>query len=76
MDYERGPEKIWFYGAMRIHDGKVLTHCAALLNSKSYIASLTDSEADNPRLSAEEYHAILQRRFLMWNEVTRVKQAA
>jgi putative transposase len=28
------------------------------------------------RLRAAEYRAIFQRRFLVWNEVTRVKQAA
>ena len=48
MDYERGPEKTWVYGALRVRDGKVLTHCAASRNSKGYIASLSDIEADNP----------------------------
>ncbi len=48
MDYERGPEKTWVYGALRVRDGKVLTRCAAARNSKGYIASLTDIEADNP----------------------------
>jgi DDE superfamily endonuclease len=31
-----------------VRDGKVLTHCAASRNSKGYIASLADIEADNP----------------------------
>lgn len=48
MDYSRGPEKTWVYGALRVRDGKVLTRCAASRNSKGYIASLTDIEADNP----------------------------
>jgi DDE superfamily endonuclease len=48
LDYERGPEKTWVYGALRVRDGKVLTRCAASRNSKGYIASLTDIEADNP----------------------------
>lgn len=48
MDYERGPEKTWVYGALRVRDGKVLTRCAASRNSKGYIASLADIEADNP----------------------------
>src|SRR5438132_11542474 len=48
MDYERGPEQTWVYGALRVRDGKVLTRCAASRNSKGYIASLADIEADNP----------------------------
>jgi DDE superfamily endonuclease len=48
LDYERGPEKTWVYGALRVRDGKVLTRCAASRNSKGYIASLTDIAADNP----------------------------
>ncbi len=47
MDSERGPKKTWVYGALRVRDGKVLTRCAASRNSKGYIASLTDMEADN-----------------------------
>ncbi|HEX9133996.1 MAG TPA: hypothetical protein VF844_17020 [Ktedonobacteraceae bacterium] len=47
LDYERGPEKTWVYGALRVRDGKVL-RCAASSNSKGYNASLTDIEADNP----------------------------
>jgi len=31
-----------------VRDGKVLTRCAASRNSKGYIASLADIEADNP----------------------------
>ena len=31
-----------------MRDGKVLTRCAASRNSKGYIASLADIEADNP----------------------------
>ena len=48
MDYERGPEKTWVYGALRVRDGKVVTRCAASRNSKGYIARLSDIEADNP----------------------------
>jgi len=49
-----GPEKTWVYGALRVRDGKVLTRCAASRNSKGYIASLADIEADNP--TGEIYH--------------------
>ena len=48
LDYERGPEKTWVYGALRVRDGKELTRCAASRNSKEYIALLADIEADNP----------------------------
>ena len=48
LDYSRGPEKTWVYGALRVRDGKELTQCAASRNSKNYIALLTDIEAENP----------------------------
>lgn len=48
LDYERGPEKTWVYGALRVRDGKEVTRCAASRNSKGYIALLADIEADNP----------------------------
>jgi len=48
LEYERGPEKTWVYGALRVRDGKELTRCAASRNSKGYIALLADIEADNP----------------------------
>lgn len=48
MDYSRGPEKTWVYGALRVRDGKELTRCAASRNSKGSIALLADIEADNP----------------------------
>jgi transposase len=48
MDYERGPEKTWVYGALRVRDGKELTCCALSRDSKGYIALLDDIEADNP----------------------------
>jgi hypothetical protein len=48
LDYGRGPEKTWVYGALRVRDGHELTRCAPSRNSKGYIALLTDIEADNP----------------------------
>jgi DDE superfamily endonuclease len=42
LDYERGPEKTWVYGALRVRDGKELTRCALSRNSKGYIALLAD----------------------------------
>ena len=49
LDYERGPEKTWVYGALRVRDGKELTRCVASRNSTNYITLLQDIEADNPR---------------------------
>jgi hypothetical protein len=48
LDYSRGPEKTWVYGALRVRDGKELTRCAASRNSTNYIALLSDIESDNP----------------------------
>jgi hypothetical protein len=45
LDYSRGPEKAWVYGALRVRDGKELTQCAASRNSTDYIALLRDIEA-------------------------------
>jgi hypothetical protein len=47
LDYSRGPEKTWVYGALRVRDGKELTRCAASRNSNNSIALLTDIEAEN-----------------------------
>ncbi len=47
LDYGRGPEKTWVYGALRVRDGKELTRCAASRNWKGYIELLKDIEADN-----------------------------
>ena len=47
LDYSRGPEKTWVYGALRVRDGKELTRCAASRNSTNYIALLESIEADN-----------------------------
>ncbi len=49
LEYERGPEKTWVYGALRVRDGKELTRCAPSRNSKGYIALLAEGEADNPK---------------------------
>ncbi|GHO85527.1 transposase [Dictyobacter formicarum] len=49
LEYSRGLEKTWIYGALRVRDGKELTRCAASRNSKGYIALLNDIEVDNPK---------------------------
>ena len=48
LDYSRGEEKVWVYGALRVCDGKEITSCAASRNPQYYIALLTDIEAANP----------------------------
>jgi hypothetical protein len=48
LDYGRGPEKTWVYGALRVRDGKEITRCAASRNSKGYIELLKEIETDNP----------------------------
>jgi len=48
MEYGRGEEKVWIYGALRVCDGNEITRGAASRNSKGYIALLADVEAANP----------------------------
>ena len=48
LEYSRGDDKVWIYGALRVRDGKEITRCAAARNSKNYIELLKDIEADNP----------------------------
>jgi len=48
LEYSRGDDKAWIYGALRVRDGKEITRCALSRNSKNYIELLKDIEADNP----------------------------
>jgi transposase len=48
LEYSRGQEKVWVYGALRVRDGKEITRCAASRNSKNSIELLKEIEADNP----------------------------
>lgn len=48
LEYSRGLEKTWIYGALRVRDGKELTRCAPSRNSANYIELLKLIEADNP----------------------------
>ncbi|GHO86306.1 hypothetical protein KSZ_43120 [Dictyobacter formicarum] len=48
LEYGRGYDKVWIYGALRVRDGKELTRCAASRNSTNYIELLKEIEADNP----------------------------
>ncbi|WP_236601711.1 transposase [Ktedonobacter sp. SOSP1-52] len=48
LEYSRGDEKVWIYGALRVRDGKEVIKCAPARNSKNYIELLKEIEADNP----------------------------
>lgn len=47
LDYARGPEKIWVYGALRPGDGQEVTMTAASRNSANYQRSLQKVEDAN-----------------------------
>jgi hypothetical protein len=40
LDYERGLEKVWVYGALCVRDGQVLTQTAPARNTAGYLALL------------------------------------
>jgi DDE superfamily endonuclease len=48
LDYGRGPEKTWVYGALRPCDGQQVTMTAPFRNSAGYQQLLTAVEAANP----------------------------
>jgi DDE superfamily endonuclease len=48
LDYGRGPEKTWVYGALRVADGQAVTHTAPSRNSVGYQHLLATVEAANP----------------------------
>ncbi len=49
LDYGRGPEKTWVYGALRVGDGHEVTMTAPSRNSIGYQRLLTAVEAANPQ---------------------------
>lgn len=48
VEYGRGPEKTWVYGAMRPADGQALTMAASSRNSINYQRFLLAVEEANP----------------------------
>lgn len=40
LDYDRGLQKVWVYGALRVRDGQVLTQTAPARNTAGYLALL------------------------------------
>jgi hypothetical protein len=49
LDYSRGPEKTWVYGALRVTDGKTVTLTAPSRNSIGYQELLMAVETANPQ---------------------------
>jgi hypothetical protein len=48
LEYSRGPEKVWVYGALRPHDGHALTCPSRARNTAGYRTLLDAVVADNP----------------------------
>jgi hypothetical protein len=48
LEYGRGPDKLWVYGALRVQDGQVLTQTALARNTTGYLALLTAVAQANP----------------------------
>jgi hypothetical protein len=48
MDYGRGPEKVWVYGALRVRDGQEVTCTAPARTTVGYLQLLTRLEEAHP----------------------------
>jgi hypothetical protein len=48
LDYGRGPEKVWVYGALRVRDGRAVTLTAASRNTAGYLRLLDAVTRANP----------------------------
>lgn len=48
LDYSRGPEKVWVYGALRVRDGHELTRTGRSRNTAGYRDLLDAVAEDNP----------------------------
>lgn len=49
LEYSRGPDKAWVFGALRVEDGKSLTFTSRSRNSKSYLRLLEKIERAIPK---------------------------
>jgi transposase len=49
LEYSRGPDKAWVFGALRVEDGKSLTFTSRSRNSKSYLRLLEMIERAIPK---------------------------
>jgi transposase len=48
LDYSRGPDKSWVYGALRVRDGQALTLTAPARNTAGYLALLKAAAGEHP----------------------------
>ena len=48
LDYGRGPDKVWVYGALRERDGRAVTLTAPARNTAGYLRLLAAVERANP----------------------------
>ena len=51
LEYSRGPEKVWVYGALRVRDGQALTLTHRSRNTEGYLRLL--SKPSSGRIRAE-----------------------
>jgi hypothetical protein len=48
LEYSRGPDKAWVYGALRVRDGQTLTFTTRARNTAGYLALLSELDQANP----------------------------
>jgi hypothetical protein len=48
LDYERGPDKVWVYGALCVRNGQALTQTAPSRNTTGYLALLQTLDQAHP----------------------------
>ena len=48
LEYSRGPEKVWVYGALRVRDGQTITLTTRSRNTAGYLQLLEAIAAANP----------------------------
>jgi DDE superfamily endonuclease len=49
LEYSRGPEKVWVYGALRVRDGHELTLTTRSRNTAGYLRLLNAIDTANPK---------------------------
>jgi DDE superfamily endonuclease len=49
LDYERGPDKVWIYGALCVRNGQALTQTAPSRNTTGYLALLQTLDHASPQ---------------------------
>jgi DDE superfamily endonuclease len=48
LDYDRGPDKVWIYGALAVQDGQAQTQTAPARNTAGYLALLQTLDGAYP----------------------------